>query len=94
MKTKLKLLQDDLYNYVSKFNRASRLTAAALCAEEPQKADRAALQQGQAEPLFPPILQPFLTPLCSLHSIGKKDRSAVLLCVWHWVDETSSPFSP
>lgn len=38
MKTKLKLLQDDLYNYVSKFNRASELTAVALCAEELQKA--------------------------------------------------------
>lgn len=36
-KTKIKLLQDDLYNYVSKFNRASKLTAVALCGEEPQK---------------------------------------------------------
>lgn len=38
MKTKIKLLQDDLYNCVSKFNRASQLTAVALCGEELQKA--------------------------------------------------------
>lgn len=38
MKTKIKLLQDDLYNYVSKFNRASKSTAVALRGEEPQKA--------------------------------------------------------
>jgi len=42
MKTKIRLLQDDLYNYVSKFNRASKLTAVTFCGEEPAEGgDRA-----------------------------------------------------
>lgn len=49
MKTKIKLLQDDLYNYISKFNRASKLTAVAFCSQEPAEGeDRASLGFGRA----------------------------------------------
>lgn len=64
MKTKIKLLQDDLYNYVSKFNRASKLTAVAFHGEKPTEgSDRASPGFGssRAEPLFPLIPQPLLT---------------------------------
>lgn len=52
-KTKIKLLQDDLHNYVSKFNRASKMTAVAFCGEEPAKGgDRAPPGlSSRAEPL-------------------------------------------
>lgn len=60
MKTKFKLLQDDLYNYVSKFNRASKLTAVALCGEELQKAVTELLfSRAKLSPSA--ILQPLLT---------------------------------
>lgn len=64
MKTEIKLLQDDLYNYVSKFNRASKMTAVAFCSEEPAEGgDRASpgFGSGRAEPLFPLLPQPLLT---------------------------------